>query len=80
MTVKKELPVTWSDGTTARLPVGTELLPKGTDGESVTFETRDRRTGTIHSELRRDAETQLLNWYIEDTPESEYFDRLPFAG
>ena len=72
----RELPVTLSDGSAAKLPAGTSLLLTGSDGVSkAMFRTSDQKTGTIA--LTRNNES--WGWLIGGAAESGYFESLPYA-
>lgn len=67
--------LTTSEGGT--IPAGTELRITGTDFASfVTVETKDGESGTL-SLSTTDGDN---GWLINDTPESEVFQSLPYAG
>ena len=79
ITLASALGVSWEDGTAGRLDAGEEILLLSTDGSTVRFRTRGERIGSIRLEYARD-ENGLFGCYIDGRPETEYFQRLPYAG
>ena len=78
LTVTKDLPVSWETGGESALPPGTEILLRGTEGDRVHFLTTDSRSGRIDLAITRS--DAYFGWTIEGVPETEYFQRLPYAG
>ena len=80
LTAVKPVPALWPDGGEAPLPVGTEILLQGTDGNRAFFVTRDGRTGAIRLEFQRDEDGYFAGWTVGGEPEDEFFQMLPYAG
>ncbi len=77
LTVTRELPVT-IDGAAATLPVGTKLMPTtmAVDGSWATVQTEEGVIATVTFTRMEDQWEPLIN----DTPESNYFETVPYAG
>ena len=77
LTVTRELPVTVNDVETT-LPVGTRLMPviMAVDRSYATVQTQDGQIATIHFTFADDQWEPL----IAGSPESNYFDAVPYAG
>lgn len=77
LTVTRELPVTVDNAQTT-LPAGTRLMPivMAVDRSYATMQTQDGRIATIRFTFQDDQWEPL----IAGSPESNYFDAIPYAG